>query len=291
MFTSCFFAWLYWNPERIAFTVPFIERPVAWYGICFVFGFMVGYCLLIPMFQRRLQIKYPATARELSFALVDRLTWFVVGGTLVGARLGHVFFYEWPYYQTHPSEIYKIWNGGLASHGGAIGILLALFIYQRTIRKQFPELSFLALLDMLVVPTAFGAFCIRFGNFVNQEIIGVETTVPWAIVFGDPADGSAALARHPVQLYEAFVYLASFGMLYYLWKTKSDQWDLGALSGLFFMLIFIPRFFIEFLKLPQSLMMQDSFLQMGQYLSLPFILLGMGLYCNSMRRCEINHPN
>lgn len=271
-----FLLWLYWNPERVAFTIPLIDRQVAWYGLCFVFGFIIGYILLIPMFKRHLNAQ-----KSVANLLVDRMTWFVVTGTIVGARLGHVFFYEWPHYQNDYAEIFRVWKGGLASHGGAVGILIALFFYQRYIRKQFPQFSFLVLLDMLVVPTAFAGFCIRIGNFINQEILGTETTVPWAIIFGDPADRSAIVPRHPVQLYEALAYLLSFGILFLLWKKYKTDRYVGLQSGLFFILIFGARFVLEFLKLPQSIMIDENLLQTGQILSIPFILAGILLCWHS----------
>lgn len=341
------FGWLYWNPERVVFTIPFINRPVVWYGLWFVFGFIVGYFLLIPMFQQRIQespkigdrdiqnwdqlaqdIKSPSKAlrqlldksksitvqlkkslleflnesgasrsqlevaypkalyssKQLASFLVDRLTWFVVGGTIIGARLGHVFFYDWHRYQNHYWDIIKVWEGGLASHGGVIGVMIGLFLYKRLIHKNFPEFSMLNLLDMLVVPSAFVACCIRIGNFFNQEILGKPSSVPWAIIFGDPFDDGAIVPRHPVQLYEAGTYLITFGILYYLWKKRVALKYPGMLTGVCFILIFTSRFFIEFLKMPQSRIIDESFLQTGQYLSLPFIALGLGLVMFSLYR-------
>lgn len=227
-----------------------------------------------------LEAEYPgAIARtfDLALDLTDRLTWFTILGTVIGARLGHVFFYEWPLYRSRPLDIFKIWQGGLASHGGTIGVLIALFLFWYTGRKKFPEFSFINLLDMLCIPTAFVAFCIRMGNFMNQEILGTETQLPWAIVFGDPADGSASVPRHPVQLYEGITYLAIFVFLYTFWKIKFDKLRPGVISGLFFILVFGSRFLIEFLKLPSSLMIDESFLQTGQLLSIPCIIAGAAL--------------
>lgn len=366
------FAWLFWDPVRVLFTVPIIDRPVVWYGLWFVLGFIVGYLLILPMFRRRLErthvildrdianwqtlidilqkgptkpgsllfkisqhfdkktwqlLRQPMSQlqnsnglalrssilaalnsvlndshsslkvdraqiealfpkaiyrlKDLSLFLVDRLTWFVVAGTIIGARLGHVFFYDWPRYQDHFIDIFKVWEGGLASHGGTVGILLALFFYQRMIRKNFPEFTFLTILDMLVVPTALAACCIRIGNFFNQEIIGTPTTLPWAVIFGHPADHSVPEPRHPVQLYEGAIYLLTFFLLYYLWKTYSDKLRSGVLSGIFFISIFGSRFFFEFFKMPQSLILDESILQTGQYLSIPCVLFGIWLLYRS----------
>lgn len=281
-YLSICLGWLYWNPERTLFTIPIINHPVVWYGLWFALGFIAGYILLIPIFMRQLSQttqlpNTPYRLKDLALFLVDRLTWFMVAGTLIGARLGHVFLYDWPYYKNNLSEIFKIWHGGLASHGGALGILIGLFLYQRTIRKQFPVFSFIALLDIIAVPTALVACCIRIGNFFNQEILGPPTTVPWAIIFGDPVDGGALVPRHPAQLYEAFAYLCIFVILWSLWYRHSTKLKQGMLSGLFFIMLFGSRFALEFFKVPQSMIIDESFLQMGQYLSIPFIIAGIFL--------------
>lgn len=276
-----YLCWLTWNPDRVVFFVPGTNHPVVWYGVWFALGFIVGYFILVPMIQRLLQHTRPQLdskeARLLASQYVDRMTWLIVAGTIIGARLGHVFFYEWPRYQNNPLEIIQVWKGGLASHGATIGILLALFLHVRLMRKKYPEITFLRLLDIIVVPTAFAAGCIRIGNFFNQEILGIPSTVPWAIIFGDPADGSPILPRHPVQLYEAIVYFLTFLLLFSLWKWWTNVLKPGMLSGLFFIFVFGSRFFLEFLKMPQSAMIDESFLQTGQYLSIPIILAGFVL--------------
>lgn len=284
MHSITYMAWLYWDPGEPpveAFTIPFIDRPVMWYGICFVLGFIFGYFIFLPIFRQYLsrnsQMSPATNIRELSIILVDRLTWFIVIGTIVGARLGHVLFYDFPYYSNHPSEILKIWEGGLASHGGTLGVIIGIFLFLRWHRKQLPGLSFVSLIDMLVIPTALVVCCIRIGNFVNQEILGYPSSVPWAIIFGHPADRSLPVPRHPVQLYEAASYLAIFIVLYFLWKFRGQSLKVGTLSGLFFCLVFGSRFLIDFFKLPQSHLIDETFLQMGQYLSIPFIILGIFL--------------
>ncbi len=215
--------------------------------------------------------------KDLSMYLTDRLMWFVILGTLVGARLGHVLFYDTARYQKNPIEILKIWEGGLASHGGAVGIIISLVLFMLFIRKRFPEIRFLCLLDNLVVPASLAAVFIRIGNFFNQEIIGTETDVPWAVVFGRPYDGSGVFPRHPAQLYEAGWYLITFFVLSYLWIKKREVLKTGYLTGLFFVLVFTSRFIIEFFKVSQGGIVDDSFLQTGQVLSIPFILVGFWL--------------
>jgi phosphatidylglycerol---prolipoprotein diacylglyceryl transferase len=282
---SCI-AWFYWDPSRFVFTIPVLGIPVTWYGFFFAFGFFLGFFTLLPIFQKKLSQTRDTLSekeiRDLSLSLMDRLTWFVVAGTVIGARLGHVFFYEWPRYAANPIDIFKVWEGGLASHGGALGIILAVGIYQRTIRKKFPELTFLTLLDCLSIPTALVGMFIRIGNFFNQEITGPETSVPWAIVFGHPMEWARVVPRHPAQLYEAFAYLLIFLGLALLWKKKGNTLREGTLLGLFMVLVFGSRFVLEYFKASMSLMIDESFLHAGQYLSIPFILFGLYLLLRNL---------
>lgn len=216
-----------------------------------------------------------ATVRETSFFLVDRLCWFAIAGTIIGARLGHVFFYDWDLYKNNLWSILKTWEGGLASHGGAIGVLIALYAYKKYIQRWFPTFSFLELLDNICIPTALVAFFIRLGNFINQEILGTPTALPWGVIFGHPADGSLPTPRHPVQLYEGFAYLTLFALLSYVWKKGGNGLKTGLISGLFLTLLFSARFFLEFFKSHQDSFIDTPYLQMGQYLSLPFIFIGI----------------
>ncbi|MBA3604023.1 MAG: prolipoprotein diacylglyceryl transferase [Parachlamydiaceae bacterium] len=222
--------------------------------------------------------------KELCFKYVDGLLWWVVLGTIIGARLGHVFFYQWDYYKHHLSDIPKVWEGGLASHGGTLGVLLAVFFYSRWTKKKFPELNFFTLGDLLTIPTAFAVLFIRLGNFVNQEILGTPTTLPWGVIFGHPADGSTPAPRHPVQLYEALAYLLTFVLLLILWKLRKKPWPQGFFLGLFLICIFGSRFFLEYFKAPQDSILDESLLQAGQILSLPFIFFGAGLIFYSQLR-------
>ncbi len=274
-----FLNWIYWNPNPDIFTLPFLDKPVRWYGFLFVTGIMISYLIVKKLFARDLHkgglVNEKECAKE-SLVLTDRLTWFVVIGLLIGARLGHVFFYDWARYQNHPLEILKVWEGGLASHGGAIGILLALYFFLKTTKKRYPTLTFLSMLDLLVIPSALVGSFIRLGNFFNQEILGTPSTLPWAVVFGHPADGSRPEPRHPVQLYEGIAYLLLFFLLICLWKYRSSWCKTGRIGGLFLVLAFSFRFLLEFFKAPMDAVVDQSFLQMGQLLSLPFI--GAGLF-------------
>ena len=211
---------------------------------------------------------------------VDRLLVYVIVATIIGARLGHIIFYEhFAYYLMRPWLIFKTWEGGLASHGAAVAIAIALVFVIRKMRKFSPKISYITLLDLVSIPTALAAVFIRIGNFFNQEILGKATTLPWAIVFGHPINGAAIVPRHPVQLYEALFYFLVFLILYFLSKRPYLFYKQGKLMGLFFIFVFSFRFFVEFLKEKQSLLLTDtsSFL-MGQYLSIPFIIVGIILY-------------
>lgn len=270
-------AWLYWDPDPIAFTIPYFNHPIPWYAVLFVSGFIAGFWILVPILAKKIAELYPERKdpRGESIAYVDGLTWCIILGTLIGARLGHVFFYDWPRYRANPLEILKTWEGGLASHGGTLGVMLAVYLYYRYRRSQYPQLTFINLLDMLAIPVAFVAVCIRLGNFMNQEILGIPTQLPWGIIFGHAIGLHPTLEPlHPVQLYEAFAYLITFLLLFGIWKKKGNSLRPGLVIGLFFILIFGSRFFIEFWKAHQSIMIDESFLQTGQYLSIPFVILG-----------------
>lgn len=229
--------------------------------------------------------KIVMSLNDVAFTFVDKGCWFVVLGALIGARLGHVFFYGWDYYRTHLAEIPKLWEGGLASHGGGLGVLFAIYLFNKWVGKKIiPNLTFVSLLDLLAIPTALTAFFIRLGNFFNQEIVGTVTDVPWAVRFGHPWEGGGALPRHPVQMYEGLLYLFLFFVLYAMWKKGLQHRQEGVITGLFFLVVFSWRLLMEFLKAPQGGVFENSFLQTGQMLSLPFIAVGLWLTLRSLSR-------
>ena len=284
-----FLCWLYWNPPREAFIIPYFDHPIVWYGVLFVTGFVLSYFIFIHILIRFLNETdcttkqrpnpfLPEINKQKAYALADKLCWFVVAGTIVGARLGAIFFYDWNYFKQHPSEIIKVWHGGLASHGGVLGVMLALYLFVKYVQTSIPQLTFLKLLDFVAIPSALVAFFIRIGNFINQEIIGTPTSLPWGILFGNPAENVSAVPRHPVQLYEASAYLMTFFLLYWLWRKKEIEKKPGALVGLLFICIFTNRFILEFWKATQESLLNTSFLQVGQLLSIPFIFLGIILF-------------
>ena len=227
----------------------------------------------------------PAAVKKQAQKLADRLTIYIVAATLIGARLGHFLFYEQPSeYLSDPLEIFRIRNGGLASHGAVIAIVLAVILFCHRYKKEFPKVTWVRLLDLLSPSAAIVACLIRIGNFFNQEILGTVSTVPWAVVFGHPADGSWPTPRHPVQLYEAFGYLAIFALLWRLSKKTSILMDPGKLVGILLILVFSFRFLIEFFKTEQSHLLGVFYLTMGQMLSIPFVFLGVAFF--SLRRFE-----
>lgn len=263
-----------WDPDPIAFYLPYFQLPIFIYGICFVLGFYLGYLLLIRMLRKDY-------GEPMATECVDRLTWFVVAGTIIGARLGHVLFYDLDRYLANPWLILNTREGGLASHGGTLGVMLALFLFHRYYFAKKTGLNFLNLLDRVIVPTALTAMWIRIGNFFNQEIVGTPTTLPWAVLFGHPSEGLAPVPRHPSQLYEAVCYLITFILVLWLYNYTSAKQKAGFLTGVFFVCVFGSRFLVEYTKELQESIFDQQVLQAGQWLSVPFILLGLFLIFNA----------
>ncbi len=263
---------------------------VRWYGLMFAIGFWAGYEVVWREFRHE-----GAPERW-----VASLFFYVIVATVVGARLGHVFFYDWDYYSRHLSEIPKIWEGGLASHGGVIGILIAIWLYSRWVTKR----SMLWTLDRLVVPVGLVAALIRLGNLFNHEIYGGPTSLPWGFRFVDNvnewmqgAPPVFTVPCHPTQLYEALCYLLVFGLCMWMYWKRNDQERPGLIFGVFMLGIFLARFVIEYVKNvqePWEIAMRARLgLDMGQLLSIPFIVLGIWLIVRACRRqrLTIEFPN
>jgi phosphatidylglycerol:prolipoprotein diacylglycerol transferase len=245
-----------WNPSPEIFTIPGIDWPVRWYGLMWALAFIGSH-----FFMNRIYRTEGRTEKEL-----DTLTLYVIVGTILGARLGHCLFYDPAYYLSHPLDILKVYEGGLASHGGAIGILIAMWLYCRKTKE-----SWLWLFDKIVVVVPLASMLIRFGNLMNSEIIGTPTNVPWAFVFTSVDN----IPRHPAQLYEAIFCLFLFVLMYWLWKNKRDRFAPGFMFGLMCVLFFTERFFDEFVKENQEAFEASMALNMGQILSIPFVIVGL----------------
>lgn len=245
---------------------------VRWYGLFFALGFFVSYTML-----NKILVRDGLKQKE-----VDNFTFLVFVFLIVGLRLGHCLFYEPAEYLANPIRILYIWEGGLASHGGAIGILLAFLVVVRKSKYSYATVMARA---MLVVPLA--AFFIRMGNLMNSEIYGVPTNVPWGFVFTNMGE---TLPKHPTQIYEGLAYLFTFGILqYYAWKQLRAQKKLSHsfIMGVFLIGIFFTRFLIEFIKEPQVLFETTMLLNMGQLLSIPFFLCGFFLLWKARREKKI----
>ena len=236
-----------------------------WYGLFFALGFFFGYQIMTQVYRREGR----------SLEQLSSLFLYIFFGTIIGARLGHVLFYQPDYFLKHPWEIPMTWEGGLASHGGFAGVIIALYLYL----KKYREMSFLELADRLVIPSLLAASLIRLGNFFNSEILGIPSNLPWAIVFARVDD----IPRHPAMLYEAAAYFIVFCALYRAyWKTKIIQFP-GRMLGWTLAVCFLARFLIEFVKEDQVPFEQNLFLNMGLLLSIPFIVAGVCLINRSYR--------
>ncbi len=249
------------------------------YGLLFVGGMIIGYYVIRNMFK----------SEGISEKFLDKLLLYIVPATIIGARLGHVFFYG-PYwdgfnskgqfeqgYLSHPETILKVWEGGLASHGAAIVILIVLYYFS----KKVVHRPMLWILDRVVAPIAIAGCFIRLGNLVNHEIIGVPTSMPWGFNFYNAGpeylvDGKV-VPRHPSQLYEAICYLLTFFVLFRMYWKSNSKLIPGRIFGMFMILIWSARFFIEFIKEGQNDNDSIWLLKTGQLLSIPFVILGLYL--------------
>lgn len=266
---------------------------VRWYGLMFAIGFIVGYNIVCRVFRHE---GYPEQ-------WVGSLLVYTVVATIVGARLGHVFFYEWDYYKDHLADILMVRHGGLASHGGTLGIIVAVFIYSRRVTHKGVLWTF----DRLIVPVGFVAALIRLGNLMNSEIFGGPTSLPWGmkfvrsmewyVMYGPQGSVAVDAACHPTQLYEALCYLLLFGLCMWLYWRRNAQEREGLLFGVFLLGIFVPRFVIEYVKNVQVdwevAMRAVCGMDMGQLLSIPFIVAGVWLVARALRggRVRLEYPD
>ena len=269
-----------WDVDPVIFEI--FGRGIRWYGLFFALGLLI----LGPMIEGRIWMR-----EKLNPEWMNSLFVYVVLGTILGARLGHVLFYDPSYYLPNPPNIFAVWEGGLASHGGTIGIIVAVWIYSRRVTKR----SMLWTLDRLAVPTGLAAALIRLGNLMNSEIFGRPTDLPWG--FGVPRasefagyaeKGLTIPACHPTQIYEAVAYLLVFALCMYLyWGRDAARRYPGLILGYFLLGVFGFRLFVESIKNVQESweigLVQHYGLNMGQFLSIPFILAGLGLIIYAYR--------
>ncbi|SDP98360.1 prolipoprotein diacylglyceryl transferase [Mucilaginibacter sp. OK268] len=262
-----------WNPNPNIFDLGFYA--LHWYSVLFLGGFVLGYLIIKQRFKTACINPY----------LLERLTLYTVAGSLIGARLGHCLFYDWEYYHSHIIEIilpfqftphFKVTGyQGLASHGGGIGIFIALWLYHR---KYHKDINLLWVMDQLALVVPLAGCCIRLGNLMNSEIIGRPTQMSWAFIF--VRDDS--VPRHPAQLYEAMAYLGIFIILNLVTRYRPSK--NGFLLGLFLTLVFTARFLLEGIKEDQVAFEAHMSLNMGQLLSIPFIVAGIILMILKSRK-------
>jgi len=254
-----------WDIDPDIFTIPFINHPVRWYGLLFASAFLIS--------QQIMYVIYKKEGRPVSE--IDTLTIYMVVATIVGARLGHVLFYDPIHYFQNPIKILMVWEGGLASHGGVIGILIAIYLFARK-----TNVNYLWALDRISIVASLTFCMIRIGNLMNSEMIGTPTNLPWAFIFTIKDN----IPRHPAQLYEAIHYFIWFIVLFLLWYRLKDRMKNGLLFGWSLIILFSFRFVDEFFKIDQVEFEEGLILNMGQLLSIPFILTGIVILISNIRK-------
>jgi phosphatidylglycerol:prolipoprotein diacylglycerol transferase len=252
-----------WNTDPSIFEIGPLQ--LRWYGLLFVGSFFIGLTISKWMFRRE----------KRDPELLDTLLLYALVGTVIGARLMHCFAYEPGYYLSHPLEIVMVWKGGLASHGGMLGVILSFWLFS----KRYHE-SFFWLISRMTIPGLLVAASVRFGNFFNSEILGKVTDLPWAIIF----ERVDMLPRHPVQLYEAFSYLTLLALFILLYRKLNPDLVTRLFPGLFLVAMFSIRFSLEYTKTKQAAYTLEIPFTTGQLLSLPFILIGLAWVVWALKR-------
>lgn len=264
--------YIYWDIDPIIVKLASIE--IRYYSLLFVSGLLGSFYILKYFFKRE----------KIDIELLDKLFIFTGFGIILGARIGHCLFYEWAYFKDHLLEIvlpFQNLNGsfqftgfrGLASHGAGIGIISSVALYAYLYKQNI-----LSILDKVAIITPFAGAFIRFGNLMNSEIIGHPTDLPWAFIFKQVDD----IPRHPAQLYEALAYLLIFAIIFFSYTRYQNLFKPGFTAGLFLTLTFTARFFIEFIKENQEAFEKSMTINMGQWLSIPFVLIGIVLIIYSV---------
>lgn len=257
-----------WDIDPILFSLGSIE--VRYYGLLWAIGLGISAVMFSDMIKRE----------GYSEKTYDSIFWYGVLSTMIGARLGHCLFYDPGYYLLNPVEILYIWQGGLASHGAAVGLLVGLWLFSR--KNKMP---YIWALDRISMAVAICGACVRIGNLMNSEIYGTQTDLPWGFVFVRMGE---TLPMHPTQIYEALVYLALFAVLCWMYYGRQiPQRRPGVMFGLFLIVLFGSRFFIEYIKNIQATFEQNMALNMGQLLSIPFVVLGVAVLVWALRKAPV----
>lgn len=279
-----------WNVDPIAFSIGSLS--VRWYGLLWALGIYICYLIQLKLYKNEHCPEY----------WIDKLFTYMVLGVIIGARLGHCWFYEWhtaaslglepiqilgwtinyrnPYIE-HPFDLLKIWQGGLSSHGGAFGLIFAAWL----LNKKHFHTGIVWIFDKLVIGVCITATCIRLGNLMNSEIYGNPTTMPWGFIF--VRDGQT-IPCHPTQIYEMLYCLVAFVVTWIMyWKFKAYRRQ-GLIFGVFLEIVFVTRFILEFIKFNQEAFEENFFLNMGQILSIPFIIWGVWLICSALKNPPID---
>ena len=252
-----------WSADPEIFRIGVVS--IRWYGLLFSLAFIIGYQIMSWIFRSENKKQKD----------LEALTIWMIVGVVAGARLGHCFFYDSSYYLANPLEILMVWKGGLSSHGAGFGILIAMWLFTRTRN----DISYIWALDRVAVIVPLAAFFVRLGNFMNSEIIGKSSELPWAVVFTHVDK----IPRHPSQLYEAISYIIIFLILFFIYKKHKSNLPEKRLMSLFLVLLFSLRFFVEFFKENQSGFEKGLPIDMGQILSIPFIIAGIIFLIQSFR--------
>ncbi len=254
-----------WDVDPVFFHIGPLE--IRYYGVTWAIAIALGAWLFSDFVKRE----------GLPEKVSESIFWYGTLATIIGARLGHCLFYEPGYYLSHPFQILNIREGGLASHGAAIGLLVGLWLFSR--RNKLP---YIWSLDRIMIAVGIGGAFVRLGNLLNSEIYGVETSLPWGFIF---VRAGETLPKHPTQIYEALCYFVTFLILFWLYyRRQAAQRHPGLLFGIGLIGVFLTRFFIEYIKNPQESFELDMSLFMGQWLSIPFIVLGIVMIVRSFRK-------
>lgn len=266
-------SYITWTVDPCLFSIG--PLTVRWYGLMWAMAFFVGYWVESKIYNRE----------EMTQDQLDKLFLYMLVGTVVGARIGHCFFYNPSHYLSHLHEVLFVWEGGLSSHGGACGIIISLWLFNRNVAKK----TYIWVMDRVVIAVAIGGAFIRLGNLMNHEIYGHATDVPWAFEFiknihhwQAGADPVFSAPSHPTQIYEALYCIVTFSILMFLyWRTNARKFE-GLIFGIFLISVFLTRFILEFIKNNQEDFEEEMSLNMGQLLSIPLILWGVYMLYKSI---------